>query len=278
MQVTIRIIVENTTMRPALKAEYGFSALVNIDGRKFLYDTGSDDALLRNAEKLALPLEKCEAVILSHGHFDHTGAVIPAVKKWGIQKLYAHSNLFADRYGVNPDGSLRPNGCVFTEEELKAAGAEWQKTDGFTEIAPSVYVTGQIPRINPYETTGGNFVVKKNDGIETDWLEDDMALVINHPEGLIIVSGCAHAGFLNTMQYAMQQTGVNRIQAFIGGTHLMTAAPERLEKTVAVLRQMEIGRLMPAHCTGFAATSYLLRELGPEKVQKAETGDVFVFQ
>lgn len=278
MQVTVRILVENTTMRASLKAEYGFAALIDIDGKKFLYDTGSDTALLYNAEKLHAPIEKCEGLIISHGHFDHTGAVIPAVKKWKLKKLFAHSNLFADRYGVNNDQSLRYNGCVFREEELQEAGVEWVHTDTFTSIADQVYVTGQIPRVIPYENTGGNFVVKKAGQLLKDELEDDMGMVIRHPKGLIIISGCAHAGFLNMMQYAMQQTGESRILAFIGGTHLMTATPERLQKTVAELKKMSVQHLMPAHCTGFAASAYLLQELGPEVVRKAETGDAFVFQ
>ncbi len=278
MQVTVRILVENTTMKPGLKAEYGFSALINVDGKKYLYDTGLKDALLHNADEMHLSLESCEGIIISHGHFDHTGAVIPAIKRWGIRKLYAHSNLFADRYGVNPDQSLRYNGCVFHPEELQEAGTTWIHTDSFTEIAENIYVTGQIPRVVPYEDTGGNFVLKKEGTVLPDLLEDDMGMVIRHPKGLILISGCAHAGCLNMIRYAMEKTGVHTILAFIGGTHLMTAHQERLEKTITELKRMDIRHLMPAHCTGFYASSRLLQALGSEIVQKAETGDVFVFQ
>ena len=277
MKVSVRILVENTTMKAALRAEYGFSALVEVDGRKFLYDTGSRDALLYNAEALRMPVEECEGVIISHGHFDHTGALMAAVQKWKLKKLYAHSNLFAERYSVDAPDKLREISCVFTEQELQAAGVDWIKTDTFTEIADNVYVTGQIPRVYPYENTGGNFVVRCGGALEKDKLPDDMGMVIRHPDGLILISGCAHAGLLNMMRYAMEQTGETRILAFIGGTHLMTASKERLEKTVEEIKRMGVQHLHPAHCTGFAASAYLLQNLGAETVKKAETGDIFIF-
>lgn len=274
MKVKVLILVENTTPAPGFIGEYGFSALVKVDDKKFLFDTGSESALLNNAARAGIDLAEIDELVISHGHFDHTGAVIPFLET-GKKKIYAHSNIFTTRYAVA--GEYKKNiGIQFPVEEIEAHQAEMIFTDDFTEIYPDVFLTGSIPRLTGYEDVGGSFFAEKNGKLVPDNLEDDMAMVINHPEGLIIIDGCAHAGIINTIEYARSKTGKAKVLAFIGGTHLLTASEERLEKTVDALRDLDVQNIIPCHCTGFNAAAVLKNELR-ERVIKGETAMSFQF-
>ena len=170
----------------------------------------------------------------------------------------------------------RDIGVSFKLGEIEANGAEFITTDDFTEIHPGVFLTGEIPRIRDYEDVGGNFWVDDGDKMIPDNIIDDMSMVINHPEGLIIISGCAHAGIINTIAYARLKTGQKKVQAFIGGTHLIRASEERLTKTVAALRDYDVKKIVACHCTGFNALLRLRNELG-DRVIKGETAMSFHF-
>jgi 7,8-dihydropterin-6-yl-methyl-4-(beta-D-ribofuranosyl)aminobenzene 5'-phosphate synthase len=268
--------VENTTPAPNLVGEYGFACLVEVDGRKLLFDTGSARALFANSQALGIRLEEIEDVVVSHGHFDHTGALLPLLEEYGPKKIYAHSRLLLPRLFSLHNGKLKKIGSPFSREQLDQAGAEFVFMDGFSEIWPRVYISGEIPRTNDFEDAGGDFRLEWGGQVLDDKLVDDMALIIDHPRGLIIISGCAHAGIVNIIAYATLMTGKSRILAYIGGTHLMTASVSRIDKTIAALKTYSIEKLIVAHCTGFQAAARLYSELG-DLVIKGETGMSFEF-
>ena len=276
MQVSITILVENTTPVPSLIGEYGFSCLITVNGRSLLFDTGSANALFPNSKALGINLEQVGDVVVSHGHFDHTGALLPLLEQYGNKKIYAHSRFLLPRLLPLHKGGFKQIGSPFNHEQLKKAGAEFIHVDRFTEIMPGIYLTGEIPRKNDFEDVGGDFRVEVDGQIQNDKLQDDMALIIDHPQGLIILSGCAHAGLINTIEYATHMMGKTRILAYIGGTHLFTASQIRLDKTVAALKAYTIEKLIVAHCTGFYAAARLYNELG-SMVIKGETGMSFKF-
>lgn len=276
MNVAVSILVENTTPSPSLIGEYGFSALVEVDNRKILFDTGSKDALFKNAENMGIRLEEVEALVISHGHFDHTGAVIPFLQRFGPKKFYSHPDIFSRRFSQGKRGVGFHIGCPFERGDLENNGAEMIFTDTISEIMPGVFISGEIPRRNHFENTGGNFVIANGQDLLEDKLIDDMALFIDHPAGLIIISGCAHSGMINTIEYIQQKTGRSKIQAFIGGTHLITASEDRMVQTIAALESLDIEMIAVAHCTGFYAAARLYNELGP-RVIKADTGMSFNF-
>lgn len=276
MQVSITILVENTTPVPNLIGEYGFSCLITIDDRSLLFDTGSAGALFHNSKALGIKLEEIEDVVISHGHFDHTGSLLPLLEQYGKKKIYAHSRLLLPRLFPLNNGRLKKIGSPFSHEELEQAGAEFVFIDNFTEIRSGVYISGEIPRNNDYEDTGGDFRVEDNGKVQGDKLEDDMALIIDHPEGLIIISGCAHSGLINTIDHAIRVTGKSKILAYIGGTHLFNATPMRIDQTVTALQSYDINKLIVAHCTGFYAAARLYNQLGA-MVVKGETGMIFKF-
>jgi len=275
MNVSVTILVENTTPIPGFRGEYGFAALITVDDKKIMFDTGSEDALIKNAAAGGIDLGQINDLIISHGHFDHTGAVIPFLKSAPGKKVYAHAGIFIPRYTVWGD-FRKAIGVPFDSEEIGRNGAQFIITNDFTEVHPGVFVTGEIPRKTSYEDVGGSFYVEVGDRLVEDLIYDDMSVVINHPEGLIIVSGCAHAGIINTIEYAMQQTGQNKVRAFIGGTHLAGASEERMNKTIEALKNYDIEQIIACHCTGFEATMKLRNALG-DRVMKGETAMNFQY-
>jgi 7,8-dihydropterin-6-yl-methyl-4-(beta-D-ribofuranosyl)aminobenzene 5'-phosphate synthase len=262
MDVKVTIMVENTTPSPKIIGEYGLAVLVTIDNYSVLLDTGSEGALLVNALAMGIKLEQIEDVIISHGHFDHTGGMVPLLNKHGVKRVYAHPDIFLHRYLPLRNGKLKDIGCVFNTIQLDNYGVKLILTENFTEIFPDVFVSGQIPRLNDYEDTGINSKVEVNGELVDDTLNDDMALVINHPEGLIIISGCAHSGMINTIDYAQQKTGQKKILAYIGGTHLMSANQSRIDKTIQALKTYNIEKIVVGHCTGFNACAAMYNQLG----------------
>lgn len=276
MKVEITILVDNTTPAPGFIGEYGYSALVTVDNKKILFDTGSADALLTNSKLLGLKPDEFDDIVISHGHFDHTGAVIPILEQYGSKTIYAHSNIFAKRPIMLGNNKIRDIGCTFTEQEAIDADGKFVFIDNFSEIFPNIYLTGEVSRITDYEDVGAKFQCEKDGELIDDKLIDDMALIVNHPDGLIIISGCAHSGVINIIEHALKKTGRNKILAFIGGTHLITASEERMNKTVAALREYSISQIIVSHCTGFYAAAKLYNELG-SRVVKGETGMTFKF-
>jgi len=276
MKTALTILVENTTPVPALVGEYGFSALIEVDDHKILFDTGSDQAIYHNAARLGIDLNTVDAIVISHGHFDHTGGLLSYFKQYGARPVYAHSGIFVNRPLPLGGNNYKDIGCGFSQEEVLKAGAELHLRDEFSSIFPEVYISGTIPRNSQFEDTGGNFKMVINGEKQDDPLLDDSALIIDHPEGLIIVSGCAHAGVINIIEHARQQTGNSQVLAFIGGTHLISASQQRLDQTIAALDSFSISKIIVSHCTGFYAAARLYNALG-QRVIKGETGMRFEF-
>ena len=248
MQVTVTLLVDNISSAYPFKAEYGFAALIEIDGTRFLYDSGSGDTIFANSEYLEIDLTTIPALVISHGHYDHTGSALALVKN-GISKVYLHPEAFVKRFRKNNDGTLFPNGCVGSLTDFCAAGAEVIMVDQPTQISPGVWLLGNVPRRTEFEDAGGNFILQRGETTECDEVIDDMPIVIDHPQGLIVLSACAHAGMVNILHYAKECLPERPIQAFIGGTHLINAGPQRIAATVDALKKWGIPQIVTCHCT-----------------------------
>ncbi len=277
MNTVINVIVENTTPASPLIGEYGFSAQLLIDNHNILFDTGSDSALFLNSAAMGIDLSLVDEIVISHGHYDHTGAVLSFLKRFGGRQIYAHSGIFPRRLISRAGGQIIDIGCKFGYQEAIDTGAEFVFTDTFTEIHPGVYLTGQIPRLTDYEDVGGDFVFEKDGQLHKDLLPDDMAMLVDHPEGLIIISGCSHSGMVNTLEYCRQKTGRSKVLAYIGGTHLMNASQARLEKTIEAINMYQVQKLIVGHCTGFYAAAELFKQLGRQRVIKMDAGLKYIF-
>ncbi len=279
MRVKVTILVENTTPDPRLVGEYGFAALVEVESYRFLFDTGSKGALFVNAKTLGIDLDSIQDVVISHGHFDHTGGLEALLLARQGRRVFIHPHAWLPKFVQGMWGSEEPRfiGMKLTRERVAELGSTAVEATSLSELWPGVLLSGAIPRANSYEDTGGRFLYRRNEtgAYETDLLPDDQAVFIDHPEGLIVISGCAHSGLINTLDYARKVTNRRRILAFIGGTHLMTAGQERLEKTFRALESYDVEKLIVSHCTGFYAAAQLYARFGT-KVLKGETG--FCFQ
>lgn len=278
MQPSIRltILVENSVHRRGLRAEHGLAMLIECRGRRVLFDTGQTDLVLANAAALGLSLENLDAIVLSHGHDDHTGGLAAVCRQSPRARVLLHPAARAEKYSGNAAGPPRPIGLPPAgQQALAAAGANVVLTPDAQEVIEGVFVTGEIQRRTDFEDVGGRFLLDSA-GERLDPLWDDQALYFPTAAGLVVVLGCAHAGVVNTLQQIEAQTGSQRIHAIIGGLHLLNASPARLKATVDALRRRQVALLLPAHCTGAVATARLWTEF-PEGCREAGVGTTLLF-
>lgn len=250
--------------------EHGFAALIERDGESLLFDTGQGATLLHNAARLKRDLREVSTVALSHGHYDHTGGLRPLLEQCGPKRVFAHPAVFASRYRVKDTGENISIGIPDTKEALIQLGAVFDLADSFRQIAPGIYLTGQVPRISGFEH-GDSGLYCDDTGCVADLIPDDQSLVMETQKGLVLILGCCHAGIVNTLEHVIHTMGENTIYAIIGGTHLGFCSTTQLEATVQNLHRYGIRKLCGSHCTGFAAAARLAREF-PGHYHPAQVG------
>lgn len=264
MQIRITTLSENTANYGFL-AEWGLSILVEVDGMKILMDTGLSFTAVHNAQLMGIDLSTIDRIVLSHGHVDHTGGLREVLKVKGEVEVIAHPDIWASKY-TRRDGQGKEQyiGIPFSREELESWGAHFNLVTKPVRINDHVMTTGEIPILSGYEKVENNLLTKEGGVLQPDKLADDLALVIDADFGLVVILGCAHRGIVNTLRHAQNLTGKKLVYAAIGGTHLVRASRERIESTMADLKEMGIQRLGVSHCTGFRASARLAHEF--EKV------------
>jgi len=261
MEIKITTLSENTAGRGAL-GEWGLSMLVEADGMKILFDTGSGTAAVHNAQLMGIDLTTVDRMVLSHGHYDHTGGLLEVLKRAGGKEIIAHPDVWTRKYGSLDNTPKRYVGIPFVREALEVMGASFHLSKEPVKLSGHVMTTGEIPMLTDYEVVEKYLCVMEGEELKQDSLDDDLALIIDAEFGLVVILGCAHHGIVNTLKQAKKVTGKELIYAAIGGTHLIHASKERLEKTAAALQEMGVQHLGVSHCTGFNASAYLAREFG----------------
>lgn len=272
--IEIITLVDNIVFNRGLLAEHGMAFLIRAAGRTILFDTGAGAAVVHNALSLGVDPREITAVVLSHGHDDHTGGVKKICEITGPLPVYAHPDALAAKYRAKPGKEPQYIGVPWSREELEKSGAILHLSRAPVALAEGVLVTGEIPRRQDFETLSPEFCILSGGEYTQDGLLDDQALVLNTKEGLVVILGCAHAGLINTLEYILALTGSSQIYAVIGGTHLKNADAERLEKTLKALLQFGLQHFVASHCTGFRASAALYRALG-DKFVFNEVGRVF---
>lgn len=273
----ITVLVENSVHQRGLLAEHGLAFWIEWDGRRILFDTGQGMALQHNARALGVDLSAAEVVALSHGHYDHTGGLLAALPDLNRATVYANITAFRDRVIQDADGHARRVGSpIESLEWLNARVENVVPTRSHpVKLGDGIWLTGQIPRQNEFEDTGGAFYL--DEACTTpDPVIDDQAVYIKTGKGLIVLLGCAHAGVVNTLDYIAQITGESTVRAVMGGMHLLHATDERLNKTMAVLEEFKPKVVAPGHCTGRKAMIWLKARFA-EQYRDCVTGARFEF-
>jgi 7,8-dihydropterin-6-yl-methyl-4-(beta-D-ribofuranosyl)aminobenzene 5'-phosphate synthase len=258
--VRITILCENTASSSGLIGEHGFSALIERGKGKILFDTGQGLGLVHNADLLGVDLKDITEVVLSHGHYDHTGGLKDLLQQTSGARITAHPHIFQPKY-ARRNGEIRYIGIPFSQEALEGWGGELRLSEDAVEIAPGIMTTGVVPRLTPFEGRDDDLLIKTKEGYEEDELLDDLSLIIDTPQGNVVVLGCAHAGLINILTHIKTLTGEDSIHWILGGTHLGFHGPERLEEVMGELRSFSIDNIGVSHCTGFFAGARLAQEM-----------------
>ena len=263
MAIKITTLSENTASMAGILAEWGLSFFIEADGKKILLDAGAGISAANNAEKLGIDLASIDKIVLSHGHYDHTGGLMQILSLINHEvEIIAHPDIWADKYGIGPGKPERYIGIPYSKEELEDLGARFTLTSKSVQISENIFTTGEVPMTTDFETIESSLFVKTGSGFEPDKLADDQALVIKDPLGLIVVLGCAHRGMINTLYHARQIAGVQKIYMVIGGCHLYNDSDEKIWQTISSLNELGVKKLAVSHCTGNHATVILAQTFG----------------
>ncbi len=267
----ITIIVDNVSETSELKSEHGLSIWIEADERKILFDTGQSDILIHNAEHLGIDLATAETLVLSHGHYDHTGGVEPVIARNSSIAIYCNSGVFIPRYSRQPDGRMKSIGITRkSSESLHRIFDNLHWVNKPLMLEDDIGITGPIPRVTDFEDTGGKFFYDF-DGTKPDPVSDDLAVWLQTSKGLCVLTGCCHSGLVNTLQYIQSLSGQNTIYSVIGGFHLLNSSSERMKYTCDYLNDIHVNRILPCHCTGEKAVDYLRLQFN-DRVQIGRAG------
>ena len=299
-------MISNQRISKSPIAEHGFSALLEISYKhenttntnKFLFDTGvSKDGIVNNSDVLGINLKDIETIILSHGHFDHISGLISTLGRLKKSvEIIAHPEAFLRRWLVYPNGN-KARMDFLDEEEINQAGGIIIRVDKISFLPRNanmhskektnhtnnrVMITGEIPRVTKFEK-GFPLQYKEQDNeidlVPDPLVSDDQALIMNvRNKGLIILTGCGHAGIINTIKFAKKATGIEKIYCVIGGFHLSGQDYEdSIPLTMAELTRIDPQYIVPCHCTGWKATNKII-DIMPEKFIQSSVGSTFYFE
>jgi 7,8-dihydropterin-6-yl-methyl-4-(beta-D-ribofuranosyl)aminobenzene 5'-phosphate synthase len=262
---SLKVTILSTMLAEKGMGEWGFSALVEADGRRVLFDTGlHPETVLRNARELGIDLSGVTDVVLSHHHPDHTGGLLALRRELSkasptaMSRIHVAPGIFLSRRRRGSDEEV--NRTIAIKSAMEATGAVFVEHSKPEEILPGVWLTGPVPRPNPERYWGRPADIVTGRGLVPDSIPEDMSLVVNTDEGMVIVAGCGHAGAVNTLDHARRTLGARPALAIIGGLHLFAASDSAIAWTAARLRTARLGYLLGAHCTGIEAV-FRIREL-----------------
>jgi len=268
--ITLTCISENSVkFGTHCWGEHGLSIFIELPDFSFFMDTGASAEVLRHNLSVIKPdLRNTKAIVLSHGHFDHTNGLEELIKMLPDLQVYAHPDIFSEHYAYSGE-KYRYIGVQFERADVEKL-CKLNLSTGAVEIAHGVYFSGEIPR---HTKISSKFYLKTELGFVADGIVDDAAVYLKTDRGTVVIFGCGHAGVINTLKHARAVTG-QKIRGVVGGTHLITASPQELDEVAGFLHAEDVEFLRLAHCTGKKATYRFNAEFG-EKFDVMSAGDVF---
>lgn len=260
---SLKVTILSTMLADEGIGEWGFSALVEADGKKILFDTGArPNTVLENAKELKLDLSDVQNVVLSHFHDDHTTGLMTLRRELAktnpraLSVVHVGKGIFLERRGATE------NSMIAMKKEYEATGGVFIEHDKPEEILPGVWLTGLIPRVFPEKHYPAGIEVATEKGWVEDTVPEDLSLVFNTSRGLVLLTGCGHAGIINTLQYAQRFVRPAPVEAAIGGFHLFNATDEQLDWTADKLKELQTAQILGAHCTGIESVYRLRQRMG----------------
>ncbi len=247
---------------PHTPAEHGLSYFIEYDGKRLLFDTGQSDMFLRNAEVMKINMKNIDAVVLSHGHFDHGNGL----EYLENGHLICHPGCFVKRFRKSDRSYI---GLSYSRSELSEK-FEIHASSEPVRITGKIIYLGEIPRLTEFESRTTPFVFE--DGMP-DFVMDDSGIALVLPEGLFVITGCGHSGLVNTVEHAKKLTGINNIFGVMGGFHLKGNGLQTRE-TIRYLQENNVSHVLPSHCNDLSALSAFYQSFGFEQVK---TGNSYNF-
>ncbi len=245
--------------------EWGFSALVEADGHRILVDTGNrPETVLQNAHDLKIDLSDVREVILTHNHGDHVGGLLTLRREMMKQNPDALSIVHVGKgiFYSRPLPDREGNRMIAIRKEYEATGGKIIEHDGWTEVFPGAWLTGPVPRKYPERNWSVTIKMQTPDGLVEDNIPEDQSLVLNTAQGLVVVTGCGHAGIVNILTDANTEFRGRPVHGVIGGLHLYPATDEQLDWTGDKMKEFHVANLLGAHCTGIEAVYHLRDRVG----------------
>ncbi|MGD0804976.1 MAG: MBL fold metallo-hydrolase [Candidatus Bathyarchaeia archaeon] len=268
-----------------LLAEHGFSCFLKVcagsEEHFVLFDSGvSAECLFHNAKLLNVDLDSIESIVLSHGHFDHTGGLMELLGRSTKEiPLILHPDAFLIRRLKNPSLSHPVDMPSLEEESLRKSGAKILESLGPSTLASGlIMATGEVERVTPFEKGFPGMEAKINGNWVVDPINDDQGLVVNlKDKGLVVISGCSHAGIINTVKYAKKITKIEKVHAVLGGFHLTGLQFEPIiGATIEEMKKINPDYVAPMHCTGWNAINQF-KEKMPGRVIINTVGTIYTF-
>ena len=242
--------------------EHGFAVWITRGDTQILFDTGAGNALPINLEALKKNARALRLLVLSHGHYDHTGGIKRVLECRDSTDILAHPEVFRERFSsrnTGDSGTYRRVGIPFSREELEAEGARFLLHRDYHEFADGMFFSGEIPRPRDWKTSDENLLIQENGRYQPDTIPDDASLLIETDSGPVVVLGCAHSGLDTILDHLAEQSGHTAFHAVIGGTHLVMADDQRIQTIIRALEKYRVKFIATTHCTGFPAASAFYR-------------------
>ncbi len=259
----ITILVDNEIQpQLGLMAEHGFSALVERPDVRFLFDTGQGPALVNNARALGVNLTPLDFLVLSHGHYDHTGGVATVVEKNPGLRIVAHPDALQPHLArLDEDAPPRAIGMPTQRADLESLGALFDLRTEFHELVSGVWFSGEVPRVMDTQVDK-RLVVYAQGKLAPDAMRDDVSLLLETPSGPVVLLGCAHAGVENIMAHLCGRRSIATVAAVLGGTHLGVFDAAATESAIRTFEKYQVRRLGTSHCTGVEPNARLKAHFG----------------
>jgi 7,8-dihydropterin-6-yl-methyl-4-(beta-D-ribofuranosyl)aminobenzene 5'-phosphate synthase len=281
MKTKITVLCENSVIVPAppLIGEHGFACLIESEDAT-LFDTGQGFGIVNNMQKMGKQFDAIRQVVLSHGHFDHTGGLLTVLQNRKEKTpVYVHPDAFNDKKAVIPlpqNTIEMPIGMRASKEEFEQAGADFKFIKGFVKITDSLSALSDVKRPSDWKTWDVRLKQKINGEIKDDPFTDDLSLLITTDSGPVVLLGCAHAGIVEILDDLSERTGHKEFHAVIGGTHLENAPEGYVLKAMETLKQYHVKKIAVSHCTGLKMAARFAAEFKNE-FANASVGSVFEF-